>query len=81
MWSPASKHYAWPAQLSPCPTPPSAQLPNARQVWSVPDASVGAAATQQATRHARRIYVGGLPPGASEESLSVFLRCDPLFFL
>jgi splicing factor U2AF subunit len=30
------------------------------------------AASQQATRHARRIYVGGLPPTATEQSISTF---------
>jgi splicing factor U2AF subunit len=28
--------------------------------------------TQQATRHARRVYVGGLPPTANEQSVSTF---------
>ncbi len=31
-----------------------------------------AAPSQQATRHARRIYVGGLPPTASEQNVAVF---------
>lgn len=30
------------------------------------------AASQQATRHARRVYVGGLPPTATEQSISTF---------
>ncbi|XP_057517690.1 splicing factor U2af large subunit A-like isoform X2 [Amaranthus tricolor] len=30
------------------------------------------AMTQQATRHARRIYVGGLPPTANEQSVATF---------
>ncbi|KAL4452388.1 hypothetical protein ABPG75_008050 [Micractinium tetrahymenae] len=32
----------------------------------------GAAMSQQATRHARRIYVGGLPPSADENNISTF---------
>jgi len=28
--------------------------------------------TQQATRHARRVYVGGLPPGANEQTVAKF---------
>ena len=31
-----------------------------------------AAPSQQATRHARRIYVGGLPPTANEQNVAVF---------
>ncbi|XP_021775299.1 splicing factor U2af large subunit B-like isoform X4 [Chenopodium quinoa] len=30
------------------------------------------AMTQQATRHARRVYVGGLPPSANEQSVATF---------
>ncbi|XP_022765439.1 splicing factor U2af large subunit B-like isoform X1 [Durio zibethinus] len=30
------------------------------------------AMTQQATRHARRVYVGGLPPAANEQSVATF---------
>ncbi|KAK6121720.1 hypothetical protein DH2020_044530 [Rehmannia glutinosa] len=30
------------------------------------------AMTQQATRHARRVYVGGLPPNANEQSVATF---------
>jgi len=29
--------------------------------------------TQQATRHARRVYVGGLPPTATEQSIAMFM--------
>ncbi|KAF6266766.1 hypothetical protein COO60DRAFT_1291678 [Scenedesmus sp. NREL 46B-D3] len=32
----------------------------------------GTAHSQQATRHARRVYVGGLPPTAGEQSVSTF---------
>ena len=27
----------------------------------------------QATRHARRVYVGGLPPSANEQSIATFM--------
>ncbi|KXZ54219.1 hypothetical protein GPECTOR_5g311 [Gonium pectorale] len=45
--------------------------------FGAPPAAAGAAAnqqavSQQATRHARRIYVGGLPPTATEQSISSF---------
>lgn len=36
-------------------------------------AGFGGAASQQATRHARRIYMGGLPPSAREDSIASFL--------
>lgn len=60
--------------------PPISDLPGAVQV--IPDdlpaniassAQTGAA-NQQATRHARRIYVGGLPPDTKEESIATFFR-------
>ncbi|XP_027092019.1 splicing factor U2af large subunit B-like isoform X1 [Coffea eugenioides] len=51
-------------------------LPN---MFSLPTGQLGAlpvmpihAMTQQATRHARRIYVGGLPPTANEQSIATF---------
>eukprot|EP00192_Tetraselmis_astigmatica_P004420 CAMPEP_0117657448 /NCGR_PEP_ID=MMETSP0804-20121206/5336_1 /TAXON_ID=1074897 /ORGANISM="Tetraselmis astigmatica, Strain CCMP880" /LENGTH=493 /DNA_ID=CAMNT_0005463903 /DNA_START=90 /DNA_END=1573 /DNA_ORIENTATION=- len=34
--------------------------------------AVAAAPSQQATRHARRVYVGGLPPTANEQSIATF---------
>lgn len=60
--------------------PPISQLPGAVMVVTdAPGASAatgfGGAAAQQATRHARRIYVGGLPPSAKEEGVSTFFRC------
>lgn len=62
--------------------PPLTQLPGAVQVFSVPQSmapaagsgpviSGAAAMSQQATRHARRIYVGGLPPSANEQNVQV----------
>jgi len=32
------------------------------------------AMTQQATRHARRVYVGGLPPIANEQTVALFFN-------
>ncbi|PUZ45830.1 hypothetical protein GQ55_8G255900 [Panicum hallii var. hallii] len=32
------------------------------------------AMTQQATRHARRVYVGGLPPSANEQTVAVYFN-------
>ncbi|CAN4094466.1 unnamed protein product [Withania somnifera] len=32
------------------------------------------AMTQQATRHARRVYVGGLPPTANEQSVATYFN-------
>lgn len=58
--------------------PPIAQLPGAVQVTPFaetgPVAAAGYAggANQQATRHARRIYVGGLPPSAREDAIASF---------
>lgn len=34
--------------------------------------SMSAPPSQQATRHARRVYVGGLPPTATEQSIAQF---------
>ena len=58
--------------------PPISSLPGAVQV--TPDAPTGPSAgagfaggpNQQATRHARRIYIGGLPPSAREENIGTF---------
>ncbi|KAL9262833.1 Splicing factor U2af large subunit A-like protein [Drosera capensis] len=46
-------------------------LPNIQQMGTYPMIPVQAM-TQQATRHARRVYVGGLPPTANEQSVAVF---------
>lgn len=35
--------------------------------------AIPGAPSQQATRHARRVYVGGLPPTANEQSISTFM--------
>lgn len=59
-------------------------------VWEFVEDATGTVApqamTQQATRHARRVYVGGLPPGANEQvcievrykNLPLCLSCTPL---
>ncbi|KAL4450071.1 hypothetical protein ABPG77_010740 [Micractinium sp. CCAP 211/92] len=68
--------------------PPLTQLPGAVQVFNMPRDAAGmpaaggvaaapvlaggAAMSQQATRHARRIYVGGLPPSADENNIATF---------
>ena len=58
--------------------PPISQLPGAVQVTPAnisdagPALNYGAGGNQQATRHARRIYVGGLPLSSTEDSISTF---------
>lgn len=60
--------------------PPISDLPGAVKV--IPESLPGnlaasaqaGAANQQATRHARRIYVGGLPPHAKEGDIATFFR-------
>ncbi|KAI4331428.1 hypothetical protein MLD38_029618 [Melastoma candidum] len=46
-------------------------FPLAGQFGTLPMMPVQAM-TQQATRHARRVYVGGLPPSANEQSVATF---------
>ncbi|KAI4325490.1 hypothetical protein MLD38_030882 [Melastoma candidum] len=46
-------------------------FPLAGQFGTLPVMPVQAM-TQQATRHARRVYVGGLPPSANEQSVATF---------
>lgn len=59
--------------------PPISQLPGAVQVTPEVIATAGigggiaSGPNQQATRHARRIYMGGLPPSAHEDTISDFL--------
>lgn len=62
--------------------PPWSTLPGAVQVvpQEVAASNVGnnafvTVASQQATRHARRVYVGGLPPSVTERSLGDFFTC------
>jgi splicing factor U2AF subunit len=40
--------------------------------FGVPTGGPNAPPSQQATRHARRVYVGGLPPTANEQSIATF---------
>ncbi|KAM7275296.1 hypothetical protein ACFE04_017162 [Oxalis oulophora] len=47
------------------------QMPTGQQFGAMPIMSVQAM-TQQATRHARRVYVGGLPPSANEQSVATY---------
>ncbi len=48
-------------------------------IWGSPVPMTGdlaaalAAPSQQATRHARRVYVGGLPPTANEQNIATFM--------
>lgn len=51
----------------------SVHISKARENSAVGGVSmVAAAPSQQATRHARRIYVGGLPPTANEQNIATF---------
>ncbi|XP_010547481.1 PREDICTED: splicing factor U2af large subunit B isoform X2 [Tarenaya hassleriana] len=43
-----------------------------QQLGALPVMPVQAMTQQQATRHARRVYVGGLPPTANEQSVATF---------
>ncbi|CAI0420107.1 unnamed protein product [Linum tenue] len=45
--------------------------PNGQQFGSLPVMPIQAM-TQQATRHARRVYVGGLPPSANEQTVATY---------
>lgn len=67
--------------------PPISELPGAVKV--IPESLSGnlvssaqsGAANQQATRHARRIYVGGLPPHTKEEDIATFFRYGFVLFI
>ncbi|GLT79993.1 hypothetical protein SLA2020_514560 [Shorea laevis] len=48
-------------------------LSTGQQFGAIPVMPVPAM-TQQATRHARRVYVGGLPPTANEQSVAIFFN-------
>jgi hypothetical protein len=68
------------APLAPVPVPIIAPIlpPTLASGFSAPITLGGGAApfvqppSQQATRHARRVYVGGLPPSANEQSIAYF---------
>jgi splicing factor U2AF subunit len=59
------------------PGGPPAEMPVAAPVapMGAPPGSAAALAapSQQATRHARRVYVGGLPPTANEQNIATFM--------
>ncbi len=58
------------------PSWPMRELPLTRMNMSSAGAAAAAALaapTQQATRHARRVYVGGLPPTANEQNIATFM--------
>ncbi|KAJ8526495.1 hypothetical protein K7X08_028972 [Anisodus acutangulus] len=48
-------------------------LASGQQLGALPFMPVQAM-TQQATRHARRVYVGGLPPSANEQSVATYFN-------
>ncbi|KAJ6842874.1 splicing factor U2af large subunit A-like isoform X1 [Iris pallida] len=50
----------------------SSMLPLAPQQFGSLSLMPAQAMTQQATRHARRVYVGGLPPMANEQTIATF---------
>lgn len=47
-------------------------LPGMPPMPGLPGMPSAAPPSQQATRHARRVYVGGLPPTANEQSVATF---------
>ncbi|GJN25840.1 hypothetical protein PR202_gb13724 [Eleusine coracana subsp. coracana] len=52
------------------PTPLANQMPGSSFIPNMlPNIAVG-----QATRHARRVYVGGLPPNANEQTVAVYFN-------
>ncbi|KAK6917531.1 RNA recognition motif domain [Dillenia turbinata] len=64
-------------QLSTVPQPIPGMFPNvipfgATQALGALPLMPVQAMTQQATRHARRVYVGGLPPTANEQTIATF---------
>ena len=54
--------------------PPGMGLVGGVQTGGVPPGPPGVGAAPQATRHARRLYVGSLPPSANEFSTSTFFN-------
>ena len=59
-----------------CPSLSSGSLPFLTKIsctgFGMPSMSSNVPPSQQATRHARRVYVGGLPPTANEQSIATF---------
>ncbi|XP_076960711.1 splicing factor U2af large subunit A-like isoform X2 [Bidens hawaiensis] len=81
MAPPASAILAGAAAINPGQVPvPSPAVPGMFQnMFPLPSGQFGAlpvipvqAMTQQATRHARRVYVGGLSPSANEQTVATF---------
>ncbi|KAL6526940.1 hypothetical protein OROGR_016030 [Orobanche gracilis] len=68
--------FIWQCQMpGPTPTTPGMfpnMLPLAPGQFTALPVMPVQAMTQQATRHARRVYVGGLPPSANEQSVATF---------
>ncbi|XP_010238506.1 splicing factor U2af large subunit A isoform X2 [Brachypodium distachyon] len=60
-----------PGLLPAVPAAIPAMLPN---MFNIPIAGQPQAMTQQATRHARRVYVGGLPPSANEQTVAIYFN-------
>ncbi|GJN25620.1 hypothetical protein PR202_gb13468 [Eleusine coracana subsp. coracana] len=64
-----------PAQLPGVPPAIPGMLPNMLNFGQFnPLVIQPQAMTQQATRHARRVYVGGLPPSANEQTVAIFFN-------
>ncbi|GAB2267838.1 hypothetical protein Dimus_002815 [Dionaea muscipula] len=60
-----------PAPAIPGVFPNMFPLATPQQMGAIPFMPIHAM-TQQATRHARRVYVGGLPPTANEQSVAIY---------
>ncbi|XP_030498962.2 splicing factor U2af large subunit A isoform X5 [Cannabis sativa] len=75
--SSSTGHYSFFGQIPGTPPAIPGMFPNmfplatGQQFGALPVMPVQAM-TQQATRHARRVYVGGLPPTANEQSVATF---------
>uniref|UniRef100_A0A453LMW9 Splicing factor U2af large subunit n=1 Tax=Aegilops tauschii subsp. strangulata TaxID=200361 RepID=A0A453LMW9_AEGTS len=66
---------ATPVQIPELPAANPGMFPNMLpNLVNVPALGQPLAMTQQATRHARRVYVGGLPPIANEQTVAVFFN-------
>ncbi|KAE8771266.1 Splicing factor U2af large subunit A [Hordeum vulgare] len=66
---------ATPGQLPELPAANPGMFPNMLpNMFNLPGLGQPLAMTQQATRHARRVYVGGLPPIANEQTVALFFN-------
>jgi splicing factor U2AF subunit len=72
--APIHTHQALPTSASPWHLTLTSSVPAVSGSALLPPLSPlsGTAHSQQATRHARRVYVGGLPPTANEQSVATF---------